>query len=545
MDIRVKSLKYLSGFLWLLTVTATLYGTIIQRLLFNNIFNTLTLKPVSIYASISQTIFIILLSIFTLRLWLNKLNFLKSIFICAIIFRLSHNFFMGAWFQYPPVSFFEDTLSITIGLIFVLLHNKDSKLLTIMSLRLLALATLITGFGVGFVSKISDPTLPEQFVIMSKSINHFAFFSYADLLYPCAIICLILICFRSVAAKYLFTISILLPICKSLFQADALTGLDAIFCDIFTIMCGMILTLLYTDPLRKQFTFDKERLKRLNIFRTIFLSHFSEKFHDEVNTQWKGAALTSYFLFIFLVVALLITNSYFEKNKLEFLNNKKYSTAMSQLPNIHLDHGKISTNLSKPLYIFDSEGKPFIYINTLGTKHPPQSNVKIYITDHNIIVSKKGHIWLDELQSSSNHFAISRLKINNISSINFKAIMSNVTIVTGLATALTALFAYLYMLVPIFIFACIRYWIKKKKGLNLDIKNYMRLFILSVIPYATLVELLSIIQVNHAIKLAFILVLYGLRKTFGMTLSTYLHNFEVSKWKLANPPMQNNANVEP
>src|SRR3990167_3653178 len=126
--------------------------------------------------------------------------------------------------------------------------------------------------------------------------------------------------------------------------------------------------------------------KRINIFRTIFLSFYSKKFYHEVLNNWPGYGFMNALIVSLLCAFLFIIPIFKSLPIIQFSDPHSAISIIEQIPHFQFENKKLNMDAPSPYYIKDGNN-PFIIFDTSG--HFNQLNkidnsTKILITSDNI-----------------------------------------------------------------------------------------------------------------------------------------------------------------
>ncbi len=142
--------------------------------------------------------------------------------------------------------------------------------------------------------------------------------------------------------------------------------------------------------------------KKYSILHLPILSFFSKRLYRDVGRNWKGANMT--YLFLLLAICLIPPTINLRKDLIQTLDGK-HVELINQLPDIHIEDGRVKIDQTEPQLI-KHNGKTVAIIDTTGSmNYIDDENVMALLTENKLIVrrGKKQFNTLDLSQVSEFH----------------------------------------------------------------------------------------------------------------------------------------------
>lgn len=127
---------------------------------------------------------------------------------------------------------------------------------------------------------------------------------------------------------------------------------------------------------------------RFPLYQALWRSFYCPKLYEHAAKHWRGRG----FLYLLLVVTIaVLPTMLFLKMALGDFMELEGQNLLEQWPTVVIENGQASVEVEEPYTIMDSEGEPYMMIDTTGKLHTPEeAGVLILMTKRQLIMSGGG-----------------------------------------------------------------------------------------------------------------------------------------------------------
>lgn len=271
----ISTIRILIGSLWVLIAGDIVANYWLQPKLPIAVLEAMRQLPLHSFAQIALIISLLVLALASINLWFGK-NSGRWLFVASIGGYQIYSLLLGSHAVYQGISFFDDSIlvlsGIMLGVIFSAPYNalyQGVKQLPPRSLalfrNLIILSMMVILFLVlsGLSGQYTDHSMPKVMLDFYHAIpTNNLVDKISTVIFIINFLALIALCLRLKFSRSIYVLSVIgLVLCDSP-SSDVTTAQDAIFGGFYLISLGIILAIIYCQPLSQQFIEVGSRINR-------------------------------------------------------------------------------------------------------------------------------------------------------------------------------------------------------------------------------------------------------------------------------------------